>query len=65
MYITIESSKLQKPAAAVFFQSYQRFGSSKSGGDIKVSYSCIMLFSVAFSTIMVLNLESSDVVVGL
>lgn len=35
-------------------QSYQRFGSSKSGGDIKVSYSCIMLFSVAFSTIMVL-----------
>ena len=35
-------------------QSYQRFGSSKSGGDIKVSYSCIMMFSVAFSTIMVL-----------
>lgn len=35
-------------------QSYQRFGSSKSGGDIKVAYSCIMLFSVAFSAIMVL-----------
>lgn len=35
-------------------QSYQRFGSSKSGGDIKVAYSCIMLFSVVFSTIMVL-----------
>ena len=35
-------------------QSYQRFGSSKSGGDIKVSYSCIMLFGIFFSTIMVL-----------
>ncbi len=35
-------------------QSYQRFGASKSGGDIKVAYSCIMLFSVVFSTIMVL-----------
>lgn len=35
-------------------QSYQRFGSSKSGGDIKVAYSCIMLFSIVFSTIMVL-----------
>ena len=35
-------------------QSYQRFGSSKSGGDIKVSYSCIMLFSIIFSTAMVI-----------
>lgn len=35
-------------------QSYQRFGSSKSGGDIKVAYSCIMLFSIVFSAIMVL-----------
>lgn len=35
-------------------QSYQRFGSSKSGGDIKVSYTCIMLFGILFSTIMVM-----------
>ncbi len=34
-------------------QSYQRFGSSKSGGDIKVSYTCIMIFGLFFSTVMV------------
>lgn len=32
-------------------QSYQRFGASKSGGDIKVAYSCIMLFYVIFATV--------------
>ena len=35
-------------------QSYQRFGSSKSGGDIKVSYTCIMIFGLFFSSIMVI-----------
>lgn len=35
-------------------QSYQRFGSSKSGGDIKVSYTCIMIFGLFFSTVMVI-----------
>ncbi|NLD18702.1 MAG: sodium:solute symporter family protein [Clostridiales bacterium] len=34
-------------------QCYQRFGSSKGGGDIKVSYTCIMLFGLLFSTVMV------------
>ncbi|MCI9598796.1 MAG: sodium:solute symporter family protein [Firmicutes bacterium] len=35
-------------------QSYQRFGSSRSGGDIKVSYTCIMIFGLFFSTVMVI-----------
>ena len=35
-------------------QSYQRFGSSKSGEDIKVSYTCIMIFGLFFSTVMVI-----------
>ena len=35
-------------------QSYQRFGSSKSGGDIKVAYTCIMIFGLFFSTVMVI-----------
>ena len=35
-------------------QSYQRFGSSISVGEIMVAYSCIMLFSIVFSTVMVL-----------
>lgn len=34
-------------------QCYQRFGSSKGGGDIKVSYTCIMLFGLLFSSVMV------------
>ena len=34
-------------------QCYQRFGSSREGGDIKVAYTCIMLFGLLFSTVMV------------
>lgn len=34
-------------------QCYQRFGSSREGGDIKVAYTCIMLFGLLFSVVMV------------
>jgi SSS family solute:Na+ symporter len=35
-------------------QSYQRFGSSKSGADIKVSYTLMLFFGMCFSAVMVL-----------
>lgn len=35
-------------------QSYQRFGSAKSGADIKVSYTFIVLFGQFFATIMIM-----------
>lgn len=36
-------------------QSYQRFGSSKSAGDLKVGYTLVMLFGALFSSVMVLG----------
>jgi SSS family solute:Na+ symporter len=36
-------------------QSYQRFGSSKSGADIKVSYTLMLFFGMVFSSVMVLS----------
>lgn len=43
-------------AAALYAnsQSYQRFGSSKSGADIKVSYTLMLFFGMIFSGTMVL-----------
>jgi SSS family solute:Na+ symporter len=35
-------------------QSYQRFGSAKSGADIKVSYTLMLLFGMCFSAVMVM-----------
>jgi len=35
-------------------QSYQRFGSSKSGADIKVSYTMMLFFGMCFSAVMVM-----------
>jgi sodium/pantothenate symporter len=36
-------------------QSYQRFGASKSGADVKVSYTLMLLFGMCFSAVMVLS----------
>jgi SSS family solute:Na+ symporter len=35
-------------------QSYQRFGASKSGADVKVSYTLMLFFGMCFSAVMVL-----------
>jgi SSS family solute:Na+ symporter len=42
-------------AAALYVnaQSYQRFGASKGGGEIKVAYTLMLTIGIAFSTIMV------------
>ena len=44
-------------AAALYVnaQSYQRFGAARGGGEIKVSYSCMLGIGVAFSAVMVFS----------
>ena len=50
-------------AAALYVnaQSYQRFGAAKSGGDIKVAYSLMLVIGVGFSAVMVITGLASSV----